>query len=296
MNRPGGASGPAADEAPRSTLDSRTVRTRFQRAARHYDAAARVAKELAARLLEHLDPVRIEPNRVLDLGAGSGGLTAALSRRYRAARVLALDPAESMLGVARSKTWRLLTRQQFVCAEAESLPLAAECVELVASNAALPWCRDAGRVFAESFRVLKPGGLFMFSTLGPDTLCELRQAFSQVDDRLHVHGFPDMHDLGDALVHAGFVDVVMDAALLTAEYTEVGELMGELKRCGASNAIAGRARGLTGRAKLERLAQAYETRRDHGLLPATFEAVFAHAWKPVGNRVARGVPVAPPRP
>jgi len=294
MNPSRGDSEPAADRAISFRLEKRTVRDRFERAARHYDAAARVPRELAARLLEHLDPVRIEPARVLDLGAGSGGLTGALSKRYRGARVLALDLAEAMISVARARTWRLLTRQQFACADAESLPLAAECMDLVLSNATLPWCPDPDRVFAETFRVLKPGGLFMFSTLGPDTLCELRQCFSQVDDSPHVHGFMDMHDLGDALVRAGFADVVMDAARLTAEYTEVGELMRELKRCGASNALVNRAAGLTGRAKVIRLAQAYEIHRSNGLLPATFEAVFAHAWKPVTNRAA-GVLVAPPR-
>lgn len=295
MNPSRGRSPSATDEALRSRLDPRAVRTRFQRAARQYDGAARVPKELAARLLEHLEPVRIEPKRVLDLGAGSGELSGALSRRYRAARVLALDPAESMLGVARAKTWRLLTRQQFVCADGESVPLSGECMDLVVSNAALPWCLDTDRVFAETFRVLKPGGLFMFSTLGPDTLCELRKCFRQVDDSVHVHAFLDMHDLGDALLRAGFADVVMDAARLTAEYKDVGELMGELKRSGASNALAARAQGLTGRAKLKRLAQAYEPRRDNGLLPATFEAVFAHAWKPRTHRAAQ-VHVAPPRP
>jgi malonyl-CoA O-methyltransferase len=295
MNPSRCGNGPPTVEAHRSALAQRTVRARFERAARQYDTADRVPRELAARLLEHLDPVRIEPARVLDLGAGSGGLTGALSKRYRGAPVLALDLSEAMIRVARSKTWRLLTRQQFVCADAESLPLAAERMDLVLSNATLPWCQDIDRVFVETYRVLRAGGLFMFSTLGPDTLCELRQSFSQVDDSPHVHAFIDMHDLGDALVRAGFADVVMDAVRLTAEYTEVEELMGELKRWGASNALLGRARGLTGRAKMKRLAQAYEIHRNNGLLPATFEAVFAHAWKPPKVRAAE-VRVAPPIP
>ena len=173
------------------------------------------------------------------------------------------------------------------------MPLASECVDLAVSNAMLQWCDAPDRVFSEIMRLLKPGGLFMFSTLGPDTLCELRESFARVDDLPHVHVFMDMHDLGDALVRAGFADVVLDTARLTAEYEEAGELMRELKSSGASNALLDRPRGLTGRSRLQKVAQAYEVHRRNGLLPATFEAVFAHAWKPLASK-ATGVSVAPP--
>lgn len=295
MNLQRGDSETVNEQAFSYPLEKRSIRVHFERAARNYDRVARVPRELGARLLEHLDPVRIDPVQVLDLGAGTGGLTGAICKRYGRSRVVALDFAQAMLTVARGKTWRLLSRQKFVCADAEQLPLAAECMDLVLSNATLQWCNHPGRVFGEILRLLKPGGLFMFSTLGPDTLSELRQSFGQVDDLAHVHAFMDMHDLGDALVRAGFTDVVMDAARLTAEYGEVEELMRELKSSGASNALANRSRGLTGRGKLKRLARAYEAYRNNGVLPATFEAVFAHAWKPV-TRTAAGVSVAPPRP
>ncbi len=294
MNPQRDDSDPVRDQAVSYRLDKRSVRTHFERAARYYDGAARVPRELGARLLEHLEPVRIEPARILDLGAGTGALTATISRRYRRSRVLALDLAESMLAVARGKTWRLLTRQQFVCADAEHLPLAAECMDLVLSNTTLQWCNHPDRVFSEILRLLKPGGLFMFSTLGPDTFCELRQSFSQTDALPHVNKFMDMHDLGDALVGAGFADVVMDTARLTAEYEHVEELMQELKSSGSGNALVNRSRGLTTRAKMKRMAQAYEVHRRNGLLPATIEAVFAHAWKPVPS-AATSLSVAPPR-
>lgn len=295
MNRRPDGTEPIDEQAPPPyLLEKRSVRAHFERAARHYDSAARVSRELGARLLEHLDPVRIDPALVLDLGAGTGELTGVLCKRYRRSRVVALDLAEAMLSVARSKTRRLLSRQTFVCADAERLPLAAECMDLVLSNATLPWCNNPDRVFGEIIRLLKPGGLFMFSSLGPDTLFELRHSFSQVDDMAHVHAFMDMHDLGDALVRAGFSDVVMDAARLTAEYGEVEELLRELNSSGASSALANRSRGLTGRDKMSRLARAYEAHRRNGVLPATFEAVFAHAWKPL-TKAEAGVNVAPPR-
>lgn len=275
-------------------LDKACLRTRFQRAARSYDGAARVQRELGARLLEHLDPVRLEPERVLDLGTGTGEFAKALSKRYRRSRVLALDLSENMLQVARSKRWPLWSRRNFVCADAEQLPLASACVDLIVSNASLQCCNPPDRVFAELLRLLKPGGLFMFSTFGPDTLSELRQSFARVDDLPHVHAFIDMHDLGDALVRAGFADVVMDTARLSAEYVDVMELMRELKASGESNALHSRSPGLTGGGKIRRLSRAYEVHRQGGLLPATFEAVFAHAWKPAAVKTT-GVHVAPPR-
>ena len=275
-------------------LDKRSLRSYFQRCARQYDGNARVARELGARLLEHLEPIRVEPKRVLDLGAGTGELARSLSRRYRDSRVLALDLSESMLAVARAKRRRLLSRQQFACGDAEMLPLRSGCMELVFSNATLQCCTQPDAVFAEVLRILAPRGLFMFSTLGPDTLVELKESFALVDDLPHVHVFMDMHDLGDALVRAGFADVVMDSVRLTAEYQSVEELMRELRATGASNALSHRRRGLTARAKLERLVSAYEDRKRNGLLPATFEAVFAHAWKPMAAG-SIGVDVAPPR-
>lgn len=281
------------ESSPPYQLDKRSLRGYFQRCARGYDRNARVAEELGARLLEHLEPVRMEPERVLDLGAGTGNLARKLARRYRKSRVLALDLSESMLAVARAKRRRLFSRQQFVCGDGEKLPLKSACVQLVLSNATLQCCTRPDAVFAEVLRVLAPGGLFMFSTLGPDTLVELRTSFARVDDLPHVHAFMDMHDLGDALVRAGFADVVLDSARLTAEYQSVEELLRELKATGASNAISQRRRGLTARGKLERLAGAYEDQRRNGLLPATFEAVFAHAWKPAAGELA-GIDVAPP--
>lgn len=290
------AGSPSGEAVPSAfALDKRQVRSAFERAARDYDAAARVPRELSERLLEHLEPVRIEPVLVLDLGAGSGDLARTLSRRYRRSKVVAVDFAEGMLRVARGKARRLFSRQRFVCGDAEALPVADRCVDLVVSNAALPWCNAPDTVFVEVLRALKPGGLFLFSTLGPDTLRELRQGFAAIDPHPRVHGFIDMHDLGDALLRAGFADVVMDTVRLTADYDDVGALLRELKAMGATNALAARPRGLLGRGRLDRLAEAYEAHRRDGMIPASVEAVFAHAWKPERSR-SGAIEVAPPGP
>jgi malonyl-CoA O-methyltransferase len=224
--------------------------------------------------------VRLSPATILDLGAGTGYAIDALSRRYRTARVIALDFAHAMLLQARRRGgW--LRRPGCVCADVEQIPLAEASVDLVFSNATLQWCNDLPAVFRECLRILRPGGLLMFTTFGPDTLQELREAWSQVDAHSHVSPFLDMHEVGDYLTAARFADTVIDAERLTLTYTQVGDLMRDLQTLGAHNATSGRARALTGRSRLRALEQAYEIHRSDGRLPASYEVLYGHAWAPL---------------
>jgi malonyl-CoA O-methyltransferase len=270
----------------------RDVRRSFERAARTYDEAAVLQREVGSRLLEHLDPMRIEPKRVLDLGCGTGETLAALQRRYARAAVIGLDLAYAMLAraAARPPWWRrALGRPSapLVCGDAEALPFANGSVELVFSNLALQWC-DPARVFAEAARVLAPQGLLLFSTFGPDTLAEFRAAFAATGGGAHVNTFIDMHDLGDALVASGFADPVMEMEVVTLEYASVEAVARDLKAIGAANALPGRPRGLSGRGRWQQMTRSYERFRRNGALPATFEVVYGHAWKVPPKRLADG--------
>ncbi len=261
-------------------LGHRDVRRSFSRAAISYDAAAVLQAKVRQELLERLDLVRLEPNVVVDLGAGTGHATLELKRRYARSSVVAVDLAEGMLREA-AKRQTLLRRFRRVCADAAALPFPAASVDLVFSNLMLQWCDDPDQVFAECRRVLRPGGLLTFATLGPDTLVELRRAWAAIDDRVHVNRFIDMHDLGDAMVRAGLAEPVMDVERIVLTYPEVLDLMRDLKAIGAHNVNAGRPRGLTGRHALARVAEGYETQRRDGRLPATFEVVYGQAWGPI---------------
>ena len=271
-------------------IDKARARRSFDRAAPGYDAVAVLQREIGSRLLERLDYVRLSPKTILDLGCGTGQAIAPLMRRYPKARVIALDFAPRMLRLARRRgTW--LRRPWCLCADVEALPLAHGSVDLIVSNAALQWCNDLDATFRDLRRVLSPGGLLMFTSFGPDTLMELRAAWARVDSDVHVSPFADMHDLGDGLVRAQFADPVMDAERLTLTYTQVGDLMRDLKVLGASNAATARPRGLTGRRRLAAVEAAYEAWRRDGRLPATYEVVYGHAWAPLQREVEGGIAI-----
>jgi malonyl-CoA O-methyltransferase len=273
-------------------VDRRQARRAFGLAAEGYDEAAVLQREIGERMLERLRIERCEPRFVLDLGCGTGRASASLLTHYRRAQVIALDFALPMLRIARHRG-RWLRRPRCVCADAERLPLAAASIDLVFSNLTMQWCNDLETVFRELLRVLRPGGLLLFSTLGPDTLKELRASWSAVDGFSHVNPFADLHDIGDRLNELQFVDPVMDAEWLTLTYSDVRGLMADLKRLGAHNVTFGRPHALTGKRRLAAMLAAYEQFRGHdGRLPATYEVVYGHAWAPVQRAVAGGVAIA----
>lgn len=279
-------------------LDFAEVRRAFDHAAAGYDAHAVLQREVCDRLLERLDFMSLQPRRVLDVGAGTGYGLERLKARYAAAACCALDIAPAMLHAARARLpqpgWGQRLRQRlggdagatdFVCADMERLPIAADGVDLVWSSLALQWAQDTEATLRGFHRALAPGGLLIFSTFGPDTLKELRAAFAAVDDAPHVNRFVDLHDIGDMLVHAGFANPVMEMEMLTLTYADLRAMLRDLKGIGAHNAAAGRRRGLTGKTAWARLETAYEAYRVEGRLPARFEVIYGHAW--AGDKLTR---------
>ena len=285
-------------------LDKRHVRRAFERAAERYDAAAVLQHEVCRRMLERLEYIRIRPSVILDAGSGTGNALKPLMLRYPDTPLVAIDLALAMLqrGRRRLRWWENLPGLRAplhpMCADIERLPLADATIGLAWSNLALQWVNDLPRTFAELHRVLEPGGLLMFSTFGPDTLKELRRAYDGTDGRTHVNRFVDMHDIGDMLVHCRYADPVMDMEPFTLTYEDVRALMHDLKAIGAHNATRGRPGALSGKALLEAVASNYEVFRRDGKLPATFEVVYGHAWKPrsraspTGHRVIDLKPAA----
>jgi len=258
-------------------LDPRQIRRAFGRAAATYNAHAVLQHEVELRLLERLDFLQREPRVVLDIGCGPGRASAAMRKRWTSAQTIALDLALPMLHRVKPGWLRPLAR---INADARALPFAEASVDVLFSNLCIQWIDDLPALFGEFRRVLRPGAYLAISTFGPDTLHELRSAWAHADRMPHVGQFADIARVGDALLHAGFRDPVLDAEHFTLTYASAPELMRELKAIGATNADATRRRGLTGKSHWRRAVDAYETYRRDGKLPATYEVVYAHAWAP----------------
>ncbi len=269
-------------------LDRRAVARAFDRASASYDAAAALQERVRNELLGRLDELKVQPRTVLDLGAGTGHASRALKRRFPQATVVAVDIAPGMLERARAQS-RWLRRFERVRADAYALPFRDGAFDLVFSSLMLQWCDDLDAVFTEMARVLAPGGLLLFSTFGPGTLSELREAWASSDTRSnHVNHFFDPHALGSALMHAGLGEPVLDVDRIVLRYADTMTLMRELKAIGAQNASRGRPRGLTGPRRLAAMSKAYEGLRSDGMLPATYEVIHATAWG--GERRAERFP------
>ncbi len=275
-------------------VDQRQVGCRFSRVAANYEQADFFAREVDRRMQERLDYVKVEPKRILDLGCSRGGSFPGLVARYPNAQLIGLDISPAMLQagqVARPgwQRWLGMGRQaeaQRLTGDAVKLPLKSQSTAIVWSNLLLHWLDDPLPALAEAHRVLEVGGLLMFSTLGPDSLKELRAAFS--DGYAHTQRFIDMHDLGDMLVGCGFADPVMDMEVLTLTYDGFDDMLGELRAAGSGCAMKARRHGLTGRRAWVQARAAYEVLRCDGKLPATFEIVYGHAWKVAPKQTADG--------
>ncbi len=324
------ATAPAVDEP--FFADRTALRRQFHRAAPTFAAGDALHREVAARMVERLGYVKLTPARTLDLGCATGAAGAALRTLYPKTAITGVDfaPGMAQQAAAQPDGWlaRLRGAQRHaVCADLSALPLAQASHGLVFSNLALHWLDDPAAALREAHRVLELGGLLMFSMLGPDTLCELRDAWAEAEAgerdagaaiqsmpevrpgtaaenlaelrvdsakpaaplaRWHVKRFIDLHDIGDLLVKTGFATPVMDMEKIVLTYQKVEQIVADLRATGSVNAMQGRARGLTGKRVWQRAAAAYEKRRSSGRLPATFEVVYGHAWKAPARKTAGG--------
>ncbi len=265
-------------------IDKSRVAASFDKAAVNYERYAVLQKTVAERLSDRLELVKLNPSCVIDMGSGTGTSSRLLAGKYHKSKIIQFDIARQMLLASRSRSPRFFSRHRFICGDAEALPVVDSCAGLVFSSLTIQWCNDLDRLLSEVNRVLSPGGLIIFATLGPDTLKELRQSWLTADADVHINTFLDMHDIGDAIIRAGMDGVVMDVEMITMTYESCMDLMRELKNLGAHNANLDRNIALTGKGKLNRVIEAYESYRQDGKVPASFEIVYGHAWKSLTDK------------
>jgi malonyl-CoA O-methyltransferase len=259
-------------------LDKQSVKKCFNRAAKSYDNDAILQEEVLKRLIERLQYIRHRPETIVDIGCGTGKGVRGLQKLYPRAQVCGADNAYQMLIQARSN-FRLLSKKRLVTADMERLPFASRSFDLVFSSLAMQWSNDLGATLREFARVSRPGALLLFASFGPATLQELAVSWEALDAYPHVHRFVDMHDVGDAMLAAGFAHPVVDAEIIRMEYQTFRRLLDDLRNIGASNADVSRRRGLMTPGQLRRLEHSY---REHGFendrYIASYEVVYGHAW------------------
>jgi len=262
-------------------FEAASLRRNFGRAASTYAQVSVLQREVETRLIEQLDYLEDrQPLRVLDLGCGPGRASGAMKKRWPKAQVIALDAALPMLKEVPKQTrfWRPIQR---VCADASSLPLIDGSVDVIFSNLCLQWVNNLPATLAEFRRVLKPDGLLLFSSFGPDTLLELREAYWEAGEKNPpISPFAAIQQIGDAMIAAGFKNPVLDRELYQLTYSNVRSLMKELKAIGANDARPQRSRSMSGKTRLQNMTMAYEKLRANDVLPSTWEVVTVMAWGP----------------
>ncbi len=259
-------------------LDKVSVKNSFNRAAKSYNRAAILQQEVLNRLLQRLRYIRHQPQQIVDIGCGTGKALRGLKKQYSDSQIVSLDLALLMLQETRCQ-YGWFDKKLLLNADMERLPIADNSFDLLFSCLALQWANDLPATFADMLRVAREGALLMFATFGPLTLSELRDSWYEIDRKPHVHQFVDMHDVGDALMSAGFSQPVVDAEIIKLEYSEFRRIFDDLKGIGASNADKQRSRGLMTSSRLKLLEQHYREKGfEQGKFIASYEVVYGHAW------------------
>jgi malonyl-CoA O-methyltransferase len=253
-----------------------------------YEKAARIQHEIGQRLFERLDYLAQKPRRILDLGCGTGHFLPRLKKKYNDAQVIGVDLSYGMLQQAKNKQ-KWWSPMGLVKANMSRLPFADASFDLIFANQVLHWSSSLTEVFAELHRVLRVDGCLMFSTLGPDTFSQLRQAWLGVDTYSHTNEFIDMHHVGDALLAAKFLDPVVDMEQLSAHYPSLEQLVRSLKEQGVRHVHAARHPGLMGKQAWRQFSANYAAlRTPEGKYPLSYEVVYGHAWKVKALQVSQG--------
>ncbi len=258
------------------------VRRSFDSAAHTYDSVATLQEEVARRMMNNLEFFKVNPEKILDLGSGTGLARKLFAEKFPGAETFEIDISYKMLSYSRTKHrgwtfWPFNRKHHHICADIEYLPLKPHSVDFVWSNLVFEWGESITRIIENIGRVLRPGGLVMFSTLGPDTLIELKSTFDHLEVQHPINEFLDMHDVGDKLIAGGLLDPVMDAEILKLEFSSLTSLISTLKKSGSISKAqmpSDRIPWCEVEKKYSNFAQKTQ------VLPASFEIIYGHAWAP----------------
>ena len=265
-------------------IDKNIKRKAFNRAAKTYDQYCVLQDRISQELFDRLALIKIEPKNILDLGAGTGANGLSLKKIYKHAQIINYDFAKNMLFKAKFKQTSVLDRLinnkifSYVCGDLEAIPFRPNTFDLIWSSSTLQWCNNLPETLGMIRSILKPGGLFIFSSFGPGTLIELKNITMDVANVNRTNEFVDIHDFGDMLLSSGLSDPVLDMDNFVLTYSVVDKLFNDIKNIGATSGFRLSSVGLGGKTYLKKIKQAYEQFRENEVLPATYEVIYGHAW------------------
>lgn len=256
---------------------NKDIQLAFNKAASHYAEAAFLYRATGERLLSRLDYMRCNPQVILDAGCGLGNLSEKLLECYPKAQIVALDFSENMMKIGKEN--HVAPSINRVIGNMLNLPLQSESVDMIFANQSIQDVEDLTGLFLAFHRVLKPEGVLLFSTLGPDTLKELKAAWSSVDTYGHIREWKDLHVLGDALMSQQFIQPVMDREEIVVHYKSPATLLKDLKDQGSYNVHPLRRKGLMGVDARDYLFYQLEQQKKDEKIALTYEVVYGQAWR-----------------
>lgn len=261
--------------------DKKAIAQKFSRAARYYDEASFIQKEIGHRLLERCQWLKQSPQTILNIGSATGRLAFELQKLYPKAQIIGLDHAWGMSELSHQKRVKKFFKNtpSFLCADMEILPFRAKTFDLIISNCTLEWSRALPGLALEFKRVLKENGNLLFTTVGPDTLRELAQSSHEVDGHYHVNAFLDMHHVGDILLKSGLNDPVMDREIMTITYSEVQSLLSDIQKTGSGYLFQNTPAPFQGKKWLAKLVEQYNQFKMDNRYPASIEIIYGYACK-----------------
>ena len=265
-------------------IDKEYKRKVFNRYAKTYDQFSILQDKISDNLFERLDLIKLKPNLILDLGCGTGRNGKILKERYRNMRLVNYDFSENMLLEARKKQKIFfdqilnVKKSDFVCGDIEELSFSDETFDIIWSTSSLQWCNNLSNTFKKIRSILKPGGLFIFSTFGPNTLFELKNITEKLSHYQKTNDFIGMHNIENMLTSEGFSNLVIDSEEFCLTYKNINKLFLDLKNIGATSGFEDKKNGLSGKSFLKLIIDGYKQYSYDGIFPVTYEAIYGHAW------------------
>lgn len=265
-----------------NNINKELIAASFSKAATSYDKAASFQRTSGRLLFDKASQIisdeGLKLKTILDLGCGTGFFTRKLSSEFTSSKVIGLDLSQGMIDFCKSAS----QLESYLCADAEDIPLEDSSIDLIYSNLTFQWLPSLEQLCTEVYRVLKPNGILVFTSLGTDTLFELKNAWEQVDSYKRINDFLDINDWQCALFKQFKKEDFLESKKVVVEYERAIDLMRDLKCIGANNLDASRKKGLTSPESIKKVESFYQQYRlENGKLPATYELILGAAIKRV---------------